>query len=143
MTTDEIARATAQAAGQAAAKAAGRVAVQIVNDAAANASKGGISSSEFKATIFGILVAGGVAALHALSVVPSPVMPFAVALSAGLAAGAYALSRGQVKKAALEGVAAVAKSLLPSDAGVIETGRTIAAAVIGVDPAPSRSINPG
>jgi hypothetical protein len=127
--TIDLSRATAQAAGLAAAQALGT--------AAANAAKKGGTSSEFKATLFGILVAGGVAALHALSVIPSPVMPVALALSAGLAAGAYSLSRGQVKKAALDGAAAVAGALLPQQAGTIEAGRAIVSAALGVDPARS------
>jgi flagellar biosynthesis component FlhA len=132
--TINLARATAQAAGQAAAHALGQSAAVVVTDAAANAGKKGWLTSEFKATVLGILVAGGVAALHALAVIPSPVMPVAVALSAGLAVASYSISRGNVKKAALDGAAAMAVSLLPAQTGAIETGRTIAAAVIGVDP---------
>jgi hypothetical protein len=125
--TIDLSRATAQAAGLAAAQALG--------EAATNASKKGGTSSEFKATIFGILVAGAVAGLHVLAVIPSPVMPIALALTAGLTASAYSLSRGQVKKAALDGAAAVAGSLLPQQAATIEASRTIASVALGVDPA--------
>ena len=124
-------KAAAMAAGEAGALAAGHAAAGAVTAAAANAGKTGTSTSEFKGMIVGLLVAGGVAALQALAVIPSPVMPFAIALSAGIAAGGYAISRGNVKRGAIDGAAAIAKSLLPSQSGSIETGRAIATAVIG------------
>lgn len=138
MTQQEIdqSRAAGQAAGHAAAAAAasaGLVAVRAIGAAAENAAKPGWWSSEFKATVFGILVAGGVAALHALAVIPSPIMPAAIAITAGLTAASYSISRGNVKAAALAGAAAAATSLAPAQAGAIETGRAITAAIIGAE----------
>ena len=73
----------------------------------------------------------GVAALQAFSVIPSPLMPFAVALSAGIAAGGYAISRGNVKRGAIDGAAAIARSLLPTQSASSEPGRAIATPGIG------------
>ncbi len=132
--TIELERATEQAAGAAggaAARAAGHAAAVVVTHAAEGAGKEGMSTSEFKGMILAILIAGGVGALQALSVIPSPVMPFAIALSAGIAAGGYAISRGQVKRGALDGAAAIARSLLPQQAAAIETGRAFATAIVG------------
>ena len=96
----------AKAAGQAAASAIASGARDALVNAAANAAKPGSSSSELKVIVGSVLVSGVLAALHALAVVPGPWMLPAVALSSGIAAGGYALSRGNVKAAALQGAAA-------------------------------------
>ena len=94
-------RKSAAEAAEAAAAAGAHAAAVAVSSAAVNAAKPGGKSSEMKATIAAIGVTAGVAALHALSVIPGPWMLPAIALSAGIAAGSYAYSRGNVKAAAL------------------------------------------
>lgn len=129
-------RASAIEAGKAAAAAGAHASIQALGAAAVNASKSGGSSSEFKGTILAILLTGGVAALHALSVIPGPWTVPAVALSAAIAAGSYAISRGNVKAAALAGAAAAAGAIAPNQAAAIQAGAAIAGAALGITPAP-------
>jgi hypothetical protein len=105
--------------GKAAGIAAGTAVAQALAIAATNAAKKGTSTTEFKATVGAIAVGGIVAGLQVFAAIPGPwMLPAAlglVAISAGT--GAYAISRGSVKKAALTGAAAAltagAKQLKP------------------------------
>lgn len=111
MTPVQIAaRASAIAAGQAAASAGAQAAIAAVSTAAQNAAKSGASSSEFKATIGGVVTVGILAALQVLSVLPGPWMLPALALSAAITVGSYAISRGTVKKAALTAAGATVQA---------------------------------
>jgi hypothetical protein len=121
-------RRSAIEAGQAAAAAGAHAASLAISSAATNAAKPGGSSSELKATIGAIALTGGLAALHALSVIPGPWMVPALAISAAIAAGSYALSRGNVKAAALQAAGAAAAAAFPGQATVIRDVSTIAAA---------------
>lgn len=123
-------RRSAIEAGQAAAAAGAHAASLAISSAATNAAKPGGSSSELKATIGAIALTGGLAALHALSVIPGPWMVPALAISAAIAAGSYALSRGNVKAAALQAAGAAAAAAFPAQAGVIRDISTIAAAAL-------------
>jgi hypothetical protein len=96
---DDVAASTA---GRIAAEGAGRA----VLAAAENAAKAGGSSSEFKATLVGILVTGGLGALEALKHIGGPVSVAAAGVSTAILCGAYALSRGKVKSSALTAAAA-------------------------------------
>lgn len=125
-------RKSAIAAGQAAAAAGAHAAALAVSSAATNAAKPGASSSELKATIVAIAMTGGLAALHALSVIPGPWMVPALAVSAAIAAGSYALSRGNVKAAALQAAGAAAAAAFPAQAGVIGDVQAVTAAALGV-----------
>lgn len=87
-----------------------------IADAAANAAKPGASSSELKVVAGSIVLSALVAGLKAIAVIPGPWTVPAVILSAAVSAGAYALSRGQVKAAALA-AAAAAVTALPSAVG--------------------------
>jgi len=91
------------AAGKAAAAAA-------VQAAARNAAKPGVKSSEFWATILGGAVASGLGVLAAAT---SPLWAIPAGVVA-VAASAYAVSRGSVKKAALAACAEAVKHL-PGD----------------------------
>jgi hypothetical protein len=122
------------AAGEAAAAAGAHASILAVSAAATNAAKPGGSSSEFKATIAGIALTGALAALHVLSVLPGPWMVPALAISAAVAAGSYALSRGNVKAAALQAAGAAAAAVFPRQAVVIGDVGTIAAAALGARP---------
>lgn len=93
--------------------AAKHEAVTAIASAAANAAKAGVGSSEFKVTLMGLGVAVLGIALKAAAVIPGPWQIPALIASAGVAAGAYALSRGQVKQAALNAAAAMASEGLP------------------------------
>lgn len=108
----EQARRAAAAAGSAALAAGVPAAVNALQVAAANASKPGSSSSELKAVVGGVLVTGLMAALHAFSVIPGPWMLPAMALSTGISVAGYALSRGNVKAAALQGAAAAVSAAM-------------------------------
>jgi hypothetical protein len=99
------------AAGKAAGQAAiGQLTVAL-KDAATNAAKPGPRTTEWKATIGGIVLAALLTGLQALSVIPGPWMLPAVVLSAGLSVGAYAMSRGTVKGAALAAAATAAATI--------------------------------
>lgn len=122
---------TASQAARLAAEAAG----QSTLDAAANAAKKGTSTSEFKATLLGIIMTGALAALHQLAVIPSPIAPYAAGVSIAIAAGAYALSRGNVKAAALQAAGAVASQYAPASAQpLIRAGTAVIGAAIGAQP---------
>lgn len=125
-------RASAIAAGQAAAAAGAHASILAVSAAATNAAKPGGSSSELKTTIAGIALTGLLAALHMLSVLPGPWTVPALAVSAAIAAGSYALSRGNVKAAALQAAGAAAAAVFPAQAVVIGDVGTIAATALGV-----------
>jgi hypothetical protein len=103
----------AQQASRAAATAAVTATVAAIQTAAVNAGKPGSKSSEFKVAIGGILVSALIAGLKVAAVIPGPWTLPAMVLSAGVTAGAYALSRGQVKKAALDAASAVVNTLAP------------------------------
>jgi hypothetical protein len=108
MTPEQTARLRQDAisAGQAAAAAGAHAAILAVGAAAQNAAKTGGSTTEFKATLGGIVTVGVLAALQVLSVLPGPWMMPALALSAAITVGSYALSRGSVKSAALSAAGA-------------------------------------
>jgi hypothetical protein len=114
MGSEEITKVTAPPTLAAAAKVAGQAAAAGAADAVAaaalNAARPGAQSTEFKATVGTIVLTGVVAGLKAFAVIPGPwTLPVVLALAGiSAASGAYAISRGSVKKAALAGAAAVA-----------------------------------
>lgn len=107
-------RESAIQAGKAAAAAGAQASILAVSAAATNAAKPGIGSSEMMATIAGIGLTGLLAGLHVLGTIPGPWMVPALALSAAIAAGSYAVSRGKVKAAALLAAGAAAAVILPT-----------------------------
>jgi hypothetical protein len=100
-------------------KAAGAAALGAVLDAAANAAKPGGQTSECKVVVGSIILTALVAGLHALSVIPGPWTLPALAASAAISAGAYALSRGRVKDAALAAAAAAAVTVVNQAPGLL------------------------
>jgi hypothetical protein len=92
-----------------------RAAVSAISDAATNAAKKGGDTSEIKVTISGLLMTGALGALSALAVLPGPWTIPVLALSAMLPVGAYALSRGKVKSAALQAAADVVLGHVTAD----------------------------
>ena len=127
-----VAMRDAQQSASVALHAAAAVGLTAVADAAANAAKAGGSSSEFKATLVGLGITALAAVLHALSVVPGPWMLPAIAGSAALAVGAYAITRGTVKAAALAAAAAAVVSVAPKLTPLVDVGEAIAAGELGV-----------
>jgi hypothetical protein len=125
-------RASAIEAGEAAAAAGAHASMLAISSAATNAAKPGIGSSEMKATIAGIALTGLLAALHVLGTIPGPWTVPALAVSAAIAAGSYAVSRGNVKAAALAAAGAAAAAVFPRQAVVIGDVGKIVAAGLGV-----------
>lgn len=95
------------------ARAAGlSVAINALQFAATNAAQPGTRSSEWRAVVGGALLTASAAVLHALAVIPGPWMLPAIAVSTGISVGAYAISRGSVKAAALAAAAAVVRTAI-------------------------------
>jgi hypothetical protein len=102
--------ATLSEAATAAGQAAATTAAAAIAAAATNAAKPGAKTTEFKATVVSVALGALLAGLKVFSVIPGPwTLPAGLALVAiTVGTGAYTLSRGSVKKAALAGAAAVA-----------------------------------
>jgi hypothetical protein len=98
-------------AGQAALAASSAAAVSALQAAAVNAAKPGGKTTEWKAVVGGVLLTGLFAGLKVLSVIPGPWTLPALAIGTGLSVGAYALSRGNVKVAALQAAAAAVATI--------------------------------
>lgn len=114
MGSEEITKVSAPPSLSDAVKSAGQAAAAGAADAvaaaAANAAKPGAQSTEFKATVATIVLSGLLAGLKVFAVLPGPwTVPAGIALVALTAtSAAYSVSRGNVKKAALAGAAAMA-----------------------------------
>lgn len=95
-----------------AAAAAGRAVVE----AAANAAKKGINTSELGVTLAGIVVAGVLGALEVLKRAGGPLAYLALAMSTALPVIAYQFTRAHVKSSALKAAAAaiLASSTAPA-----------------------------
>lgn len=108
--TQEDARAATMRSARAAREGAEK-AGELANAAAANASKKGGSTSEFKATMFAIAVSAAMGALDVLSHVPGPwQVTAAVIVGAATAAGIYTAGRSRVKAAALNALPAAVEA---------------------------------
>ncbi|MEO7827193.1 MAG: hypothetical protein ABIR60_08640 [Allosphingosinicella sp.] len=127
-TTQNLRKSSADAAAGAAAAGASQIrASAAIADAAENAAKPGKATSEHRVWLWSALAGAAVAALQVLSVIPGPWTAPALIISAGLAGGAYSVSRGNVKAAALQAAAAAASVAWPDQAKKLTAG----AAVIG------------
>lgn len=86
-------------------KQAGQAAIHAVMPAVvaavANAAKPGVKTSELKVVVGGIVLSGLIAGLQVFSVIPGPWTVPALLISTALTAAGYAISRGNVKSAAL------------------------------------------